>query len=148
MSRLRQLVESWLAGEVKLAPIAELLGVRPLALEEGTAWLEMAVDARFHNAMGTVHGGVFCDLADVAIGTALATVTEEGESFATLQLQMSYLQTVREGRLVATARLLRRGKTSAHLECEIHDDEGELVAKATSVVAIRRGDAAAGALAT
>lgn len=137
MSRYRRLVEAWLAGETTLAPIAELLGIRPLELGEGTARLEMTAGARFHNAMGTVHGGVFCDLADVAIGTALATVTEDEESFATLQLQMSYLQPVTEGRLVATARLLRRGRATAHLECEVHDGGGELVAKATSVVAMR-----------
>jgi len=137
MSRYRRLVEAWLAGEATLAPIAELLGIRPLELGEGIARLEMTADARFHNAMGSVHGGVFCDLADVAIGTALATVTEDGESFATVQLQMLYLQPVREGRLVATAHLLRRGRMTAHLECEVHDGGGELVAKATSVVAMR-----------
>jgi uncharacterized protein (TIGR00369 family) len=138
MSRFAELVRSWLAGDVTLAPITELLGIRPIAIEEGVARLEMPVDARLHNAMGTVHGGIFCDLADVAIGAALATVTEDGESFATLQLQMSYLQPVREGKLIATARLLRRGKGTAHLECEIHDGAEELVAKATSVLAIRR----------
>jgi uncharacterized protein (TIGR00369 family) len=137
MSRYRQLVEAWLAGEARLAPIADLLGIRPLELGEGTARLEMTADGNFHNAMGTVHGGVFCDLADVAIGVALATVVEDGESFATVQLQMSYFQPVREGRLVATARLLRRGRTTAHLECEVHDGGGELVAKATSVVSMR-----------
>ena len=69
--------------------------------------------------MGTVHGGVLCDLADVAMGVALATVIAEGESFATLQLQMSYLQPVREGVVRAQARLLHRGRSSAHLECDL-----------------------------
>jgi uncharacterized protein (TIGR00369 family) len=131
-------VRAWLAGEVKLAPITELLGIRPVAIEAGLARLEMPVDSRFHNAMGTVHGGIFCDLADVAFGAALATVTEDGESFATLQLQMSYLQPVRDGRLLATAKLLRRSKTTAHLECEIHDASGALMAKATSVLVFKR----------
>ena len=142
MSRLADHVRAWLAGEVELAPITALLGVRPLAVEAGLARIEMAVDAHLYNAMGTVHGGIFCDLADVAIGVALATVVEDGESFATVQLQMSYLQPVRDGRLVATARLLRRGRAEAHLECEIHDAGGALVAKATSVVALRRREPA------
>jgi uncharacterized protein (TIGR00369 family) len=142
MSELGDHVRAWLAGEVRLAPITELLGIRPLAIEEGVARLEMPVDARLHNAMGTVHGGIFCDLADVAFGVALATVAADGESFATVQLQMSYLQPVRDGRLLATARLLRRGRTTAHLECDIHEAGGTLVAKATCVVAFRRREPA------
>jgi uncharacterized protein (TIGR00369 family) len=138
MSKLADHVRAWLAGEVKLAPITELLAIRPVAIDPGLARLEMPVDARLHNAMGTVHGGIFCDLADVAFGVALATVAEDGESFATVQLQMSYLQPVRDGRLLATASLLRRGRSTAHLECEIHDTSGALVAKATSVLAIKR----------
>jgi hypothetical protein len=34
--------------------------------------------------------------------------------------------------------LLRRGRSTAHLECEIHDASGALVAKATPVLVIKR----------
>ena len=65
-----------------------LLGVRPVSLGEGEAKIELTASERLHNAMRTVGGSIFCDLADVAMGAALATVTAEGESFSTLQLQM------------------------------------------------------------
>lgn len=138
MSRLSRYVEKWLAGELELAPITELLGVRPVSLGEGEARIELAAGKNLHNAMGTVHGGIFCDLADVAMGAALATVTAEGESFTTLQLHMSYFLPVVEGRLGARARVVRRGRTTAHLECELEDGEGRLVARASSVCAIRQ----------
>lgn len=137
MSRLAAVVQAWLAGERELAPITGLLGVRPVSLGEGEAVVEMTAGERVHNAMGTVHGGVLCDLADVAMGVALATVTADGESFATLQLQIGYLAPVREGVLRASARVLHRGKTAAHLECDLHDGEGKLVARASSVVSIK-----------
>ena len=89
--------------------------------------------------MGTVHGGILCDLADVAMGAALATATAEGESFATLQLQMSYLAA--GARRPAAARApacCTAGSSAAHLECDLHDGEGRLVARATSVAAIQR----------
>ena len=140
MSQLSRYAEKWLAGELELAPITALLGVRPVSLGEGEARIEMAVGERLHNAMGTVHGGVFCDLADVAMGAALATVTAEGESFSTLQLQMSYFLPVVEGRLSAHARLVRRGRAVAHLECDLEDGEGRLVARASSVCAIKQRD--------
>jgi uncharacterized protein (TIGR00369 family) len=138
MSGLAQYVEKWLAGDLELAPITALLGVRPVSLGEGEARIELTAGERLHNAMGTVHGGVFCDLADVAMGAALATVAAEGESFSTLQLQMSYFLPVVEGWLSAHARVIRRGRAFAHLECDLEDAEGRLVARATSVCAIRQ----------
>jgi uncharacterized protein (TIGR00369 family) len=140
MSRLSQFVEKWLAGKRELAPITSLLGVRPVALGEGEARVELTAGEHLHNAMGTVHGGIFCDLADVAMGAALATVTSDGESFTTLQLQMSYLLPVANGRLSAHARVIRRGRGTAHLECDLEDGEGRLVARASSVCAIRQAE--------
>lgn len=137
MTLLSDSVESWLAGRRDLAPIATLLEIRPVSLGEGEARVELTASERLHNAMGTVHGGVFCDLADVAMGCALATVAAEGETFATLQLQMSYFQAISSGLLSARARVIRRGRTSAHLECDLEDGEHRLVARATSVYALR-----------
>ena len=138
MTKLSNLVEKWLAGDLELAPITTLLQVRPISLGDGEARVEMTASDRFHNAMGTLHGGVFSDLADVAMGAALATVAAEGESFTTLQMQMSYFAPVVSGRLSAHARVIRRGRTTAHLECDLQDAEEKLVARATSVYAMRQ----------
>ncbi|MCG8455461.1 MAG: PaaI family thioesterase [Holophagales bacterium] len=132
MSGPRQMVEAWLAGTRELAPITELLGIEPVRVGEGEAVVAMETDDAHHNAMGTVHGGIFCDLADVAMGVALATVVREGETFTTLGLQISYLRPVRHSRLEATARVIRRGSTSAFLECDIHDADGRHVARVAS----------------
>jgi uncharacterized protein (TIGR00369 family) len=138
MSHLARYVETWLAGEHELAPITELLGVRPVSLGEGEASIELVAEKRLHNAMGTLHGGILSALADVAMGTALATVTAEGESFSTLELQTSYFLPVVAGRITARAKVIRRGRGTAHLECDLENDEGQLVARATSVCAIRQ----------
>jgi len=138
MSKLSRFAEKWLAGELELAPITELLGVRPVSLGEGEARIELTAGKHLHNAMGTVHGGIFCDLADVAMGAALATVAADGESFSTLQLQMSYFLPVVEGRLSAHARVVRRGRGTAHLECDLEDGDGRLVARGSSVCSIRQ----------
>ena len=138
MTSLSDTVESWLAGRRDLAPVATLLGVRPVDLGEGEARVELTASEALHNSMGTVHGGIFCALADVAMGCALATIAAEGETFATLQVQVSYFLPVIRGRLSAHARVLRRGRTSAHLECDLEDEENRLVARATSVYAMRQ----------
>lgn len=138
MSHLSTYVEKWLAGDLELAPITKLLGVRPVSLGEGEARIALTAGEHLHNAMGTLHGGIFCDLADIAIGAALATVTADGESFTTLELHMSYFLPVVDGRLSAHARVIRRGRGTAHLECDLEDGEGRLVARASSVCLIRQ----------
>ncbi|HYC89962.1 MAG TPA: PaaI family thioesterase [Thermoanaerobaculia bacterium] len=138
MTKLSELVRKWQAGEVELAPITTLLEVRPVSIGEGEARVELTATSRLHNNLGTVHGGVFCDIADMAMGVALASVAEEGEFFITLQMQMSYFLPVVEGRLSAHARVIRRGRTSAHMECDLEDGEDRLVARATCVYAMRR----------
>ncbi|HEX2251886.1 MAG TPA: PaaI family thioesterase [Thermoanaerobaculia bacterium] len=138
MTALADFVRRWQEGEVTLAPITELLGVRPRSLGDGRAEVEMDATARLHNAMGILHGGVLVDLADVAIGVALATAVEEGETFSTLQSGITYLRPVQQGRLVAAARVVQRGRTIAHMECEIRDDRERPVARITSSLVIRR----------
>ncbi len=137
VTTLRDFVERWMRGEIPLAPIATLLNVTPLSLGKGSASVTMEAGASHHNAMGTVHGGVFGDLADVAMGIALATVAGEGETFATLELHISYFRPVTAGRLTANARVVHRGRETAHLECDLSEGD-RLVARARSVCLIRR----------
>jgi uncharacterized protein (TIGR00369 family) len=80
---LRDLVDQWLGGAVPPPPIVQTLGIRLVAVSDGEASTEMPVTPSLWNAMGTLHGGVFADLADVTMGVALATAADEGESFTT-----------------------------------------------------------------
>jgi uncharacterized protein (TIGR00369 family) len=137
VNRYETLVTRWRDGEAELAPITGLLGIRPVSLGDGEAVVEMDAGERVHNAMGTVHGGVLLDLADVAMGVAMATRLEAGEGFATLQSSVTYLRAVREGRLTATARIVHRGRTAGHLECVVRDGDERPVARVTSTCLIR-----------
>jgi uncharacterized protein (TIGR00369 family) len=125
-------------------PIAPLIGMRAVAFEEGSAVFELDADARHANPMGTLHGGVMCDLADLAMGVACYSTLESGESFTTLELKMNFLKPIWTGRLTARAQVKKGGRTTALLECEVRDDKGSLVAFATSTCMILRGDMARG----
>lgn len=129
MTRNQMVLEEWLRKDRNPAPGAKLLGFRLTDFEDGVARIEMDADNRHHNPMGIVHGGVLCDLADAAMGVAFAGGLEEGESFVTLQLSATYLRSIQEGRLVATGRVLQKGRISGHAEAEVVDSEGCLVAR-------------------
>jgi uncharacterized protein (TIGR00369 family) len=102
------------------------------AIESGRAVFEMEVDERHHNPMGTLHGGVYCDLADAAMGFAYAATLGEGESFTTVELKINFLRAVRKGRLTAEAKVVKAGSTLGYVECDVTDQNGKLVAKAAS----------------
>jgi len=40
--------------------------------------------------MGTLHGGVLCDLADAAMGVAYRSTLAEGETFTTIELKITF----------------------------------------------------------
>jgi uncharacterized protein (TIGR00369 family) len=139
MTPFQALIAAWLSGERNPAPVSELVGFRLVALDGGVAKVELDADGRHHNPMGIVHGGILCDLADAAMGVAVAAALEEGETFATLQLSATYLRAVRDGRLVASGRLVHRGRNAAHAEAEVTDAEGRIVARCTSSCLVSRG---------
>jgi uncharacterized protein (TIGR00369 family) len=82
--------------------------------------------------MGTLHGGVYCDLADAAMGIAYGTTLAEGESFTTIELKINFLRAVRQATLTAEGKVVKAGATIGYIECEVKDEQGRLVAKAAS----------------
>src|ERR1700734_2856057 len=119
-------------GERESFPVARLVGLVMREIEPGRAVFEMRADERHHNPLGTLHGGVYCDLADAAMGFAYAATLSEGESFTTVELKINFLRAVRQATLTAVARVVKAGSTLGYVECEVKDQDGRLVAKAAS----------------
>ena len=125
-------------------PVAELIGFEFVYAREGSSRMELDVTERHANPMGTVHGGILCDLADAAMGTAYASQLASGESFATLELKMNFLRPFWTGRLVAEGRIVSGGRTVGMVEADVRDENGRLIARASSTCITLRGEAAAG----
>ncbi|MFC7534760.1 PaaI family thioesterase [Actinoplanes sp. GCM10030250] len=115
--------------------ISRTLGIRLVAVELGSATVEIDTDPAIHgNQQGTVHGGLLTELADAAIGTAHSTVVGPGESFTSIDLRAVFLRPVWEDTLRATARPVHAGRTITHYSCEVVRGDGKAVAVVTSVV--------------
>ena len=96
------------------------------------------------NPMGTLHGGILCDLADAAMGMAFVSTCADGETFTTLELKINFLRPFWTGTLLAHGRVVHRGKTIGMTECDVTDADDRLVARATSTCMTLRGEAAEG----
>ena len=98
----------------------QTLGFRLVEVSEGSASVEMEAKTELHaNPMGTLHGGVLCDIADAAIGTAHFTTLTEWESFTSIDLQINFFRPVWNERLRAVARPVHRGRTISRYVCDI-----------------------------
>src|SRR5919106_4604973 len=127
------------------APIMKTLGFRLTEVNERAASMEMETKTELHsNPMGTIHGGVLCDIADAAIGTAHFTTIAEEESFTSIDLQISFFRPVWNDKLKAVAKPIHRGRTISRYVCDITRADGKLVAQVMSTMMTLRGETAQG----
>src|SRR5277367_2255793 len=125
-------------------PIGRLLGFEIKERGEGRAVVMLKAGPQHANPMGTLHGGVLCDIADAAMGVAFAGTLAAGESFTTIELKINFFRPVWEATLKAESKVVRRGSTVGYVECEITDESARLVAKAASTCLVLRGERAKG----
>ena len=144
MPRMFDLIRMAIRGEVPPPPIARLIGFDIAEVEPGRTVVTLEAGPQHANPMGTLHGGVLCDIADAAMGMAYAAALGEGESFTTLELKINFLKPVRTGKLTATGRVVKAGRTVGLVECDIVDDQDSLVARASSTCMTLRGERAEG----
>ena len=125
-------------------PIARLIGFEVKDIADGRATVVLAVGPQHANPMGTLHGGILCDIADAAMGIAFASTLASDESFTTVELKINFFRPVWRAQLKAEGTVVRRGQTIGYVECTITDEEKRLVAKAASTCMVLRDQKAAG----
>ncbi len=75
--------------------ISRTLAIDITDVARGAATVSINADTLIHgNQQGTVHGGLICELADAAIGTAHSTLMEDGQSFTTIEFKINFYRPV------------------------------------------------------
>lgn len=112
-----------------------LIGIEFTEWGDGKCSAKLEARKDLFHAGGLVHGGAAFSLADSTMAHALISVMESGQYCSTVELKISYLEAVRDGTLVCTSKVVRRGRRIAFLESEVLNNE-LVVAKATATFAI------------
>ncbi len=141
---LPQHIQMMLNGSVPPPPIAKLIGFNLVSIGSGKAVIEFEATERHANPMGTLHGGVLCDIGDAAMCMAYASTLNEGETFTTLELKINFLQPVWRATLRAEAGVVEAGKVVGLVLCDVFDEKERLVARASSTCMTLRGEQAGG----
>lgn len=132
------------ARKLPVAPISKLIGFEIGEGGDGRAVMTLQAGPQHANPMGTLHGGVLCDIGDAAMGYAFASTLAEGETFTTIDLRISFLRPVWNALLRAEAKVVHRGRTVGYVECDVTDDKGKLIAKLSSTCMVLRHEKATG----
>jgi acyl-CoA thioesterase len=115
-------------------PLHEFLGLdfRPAdPATPGRAQVVMPVATNAIGANGTLHGGAVATLIDVTSALAAARLSEfdmETQSLVTTDIHVRYIGHPRSDHLTATANVVRMGRQSIVVTCEVADAEGHLTA--------------------
>src|SRR5258708_30199336 len=113
MTRKRCIKRGFMAHvERKDVPGARLIGFEAKEIGDGRAVVTLAAGERHANPMGTLHGGILCDIADAAMGMAFASTLAPGESFTTIELKINFFRPVWESQIRAWRGEMRRGGTT------------------------------------
>jgi uncharacterized protein (TIGR00369 family) len=100
-----------------------------------TVW-RMLADERFANPIGIIQGGFLCAMADSAMGSATITFARAAGRkvfSSSIEMKTSFLGPARVGAVLeCTARVVHGGARVAFAEAEVVDDQGVVVARATS----------------
>lgn len=111
-------------------PFNQYLGIEVAQMADGQATAEITLASHHTNNRGVAHGGVVSSLLDSAMGAAVISAIPAEWWCATTALSVQFLAGAHEGRLVATGRVLRKGKSLAFVQGEARDERGTLVATA------------------
>ena len=131
-------------ARVNDVPVARLIGFEAKEITDGRATVILAAGPQHANPMGTLHGGILCDIADAAMGMAFASTLAPEESFTTVELKINFLRPIWQAQLRAEGTVVQRGRTIGYVECDVTDEENRLVAKAASTCMVLRGQKSAG----
>jgi uncharacterized protein (TIGR00369 family) len=131
-------------ARVNDVPVARLIGFETKEIADGRATVILAAGPQHANPMGTLHGGILCDIADAAMGIAFGSTLAPEESFTTVELKINFFRPIWQAQLRAEGTVVQRGRTIGYVECDVTDEENRLVAKAASTCMVLRGEKSAG----
>lgn len=120
-------------------PFFTLMGVELGTIGEGSATISMEVRPDMMNGEEWLQGGIFTALADEAMVLAIYPLLDPAERIATISETTSFLAGAQGGTLVATGRVVKRGRRIVFAEGDVMIEEsGRVLARCSAAYAVVR----------
>lgn len=123
-------------------PYFDLLSMKLLDVGIGYSLLEIELARKHLQPFGVVHGGVFASIIDAAAFWSVYYGIEDPDvGITTVDLKLNYLAPAVSGKLIASGRQIKVGKTLGYAEAQVKDQQEKVLAHGTSTVIILPGKA-------
>ena len=116
------------------SPFPNHLPMRVVEVTRDASRVELDIADCHMQPFGIVHGGVIATLVDTATFWAGFGPIAEDAGLVNVDLKLNYLQTVSSGRLIATGRCIRAGRTMSYAEAYVRTEDDRLIAHGTSTL--------------
>jgi uncharacterized protein (TIGR00369 family) len=133
-----EFVQGLVDGTLPLNMIARTLGYDVTEAEKGRVVVSVEPSEAHLNPYGTVHGGLAATLLDSCMGLAVQSTLEPGIGQTTVEFKVSLIRpiTPATGRIKAEGIVLNCGSRIGTAEGRLTDDNGRLLAHATTTCLI------------
>lgn len=124
--------------EGQRSPSAELMGSEFVSFDpdRGELMTRFTPPPSFASPRGAVQGGLIAGFLDEVMGGALLAVTDHGDGEIRLPLNLdmnlTFMRMVPLSTITAKGRVVKHGNRVAFLEGELFDEDGTMLARATS----------------
>ena len=112
-------------------------GMKLVELGEGYARVELTIEEKSKNFMGSMHGGLLYTMADVAAGASMFFC---GKQVVTLSAATDYIKAAFSGKVIAEGKVIAHGKTLGRCEVEVRGEDGTLYSKSHITMFITNKD--------
>lgn len=118
----------------RMSPASTYLGLEVLDVDVEAQTVDVAFNAsdELCNMWGGIQGGMVAAMLDDVMAFAVGLKLEWGQISPTLELKVSMLAPCRPGRIYGQGRVIKRGKSVGFIEGELKDEDGTLLATASS----------------
>jgi uncharacterized protein (TIGR00369 family) len=117
-------------------PLVEKLGIEFVEFGTERVIARMPVEGNTQ-PYGILHGGATASLCETVASVGTAFLVGIEKLAVGIDLSITHVRSARSGWVTVTAVPLRLGRTIAHWDMRIHDDDGRLVAVSRLTLAVR-----------
>lgn len=108
--------------------LMETLDIEYIDVGENFLVAKMPVSAKVHQPYGLLHGGATAALAE-SVGSAASAFFVDNTKFIVkgIELSINHLKSVKEGVVIATARVIHKGRSTHLWEIKVVNESGDLI---------------------
>ncbi len=117
-------------------PFWKLLGMEVIDVKKGWAIVRLPFSEKLAQPDGVAHGGAIFSPADTAVAMALLGLIDRNQTLLTIEMKINYIKAVKQGDIIAEAKIVHHGSKTAIGEVDVRNSQGELLAKCLSTYMI------------